>query len=278
MIALIVLLGACESALDDLEDGLLVLPPELREVSAIAALDERTLACLQDEVGALYVIDLLGEHPPRVTVFGEPGDYEGLARVGEDFWVLRSDGLLLRLSSRAGRLELAGSHRLPTAHDDWEGLCYDAGHGVLLLLPKDRAGQGKEERDQRFVFALDPSSGALQPRPLLQLEVQSLVEQAEAQGFRLPTKTSAKGKTRSSLKLLGSEILAVPESDDLLLLAATDRALVRVDRAGRLVGLRLFDEEDLPQPEGMSWLPDGRLLVASEGKDRPGVVRVVTPP
>jgi len=271
-------LGACAAAIDDLADGVLVLPPELLEVSAITALDERTLACVQDEVGALFLVDLLGQRPPRVAVFGEAGDYEGLARVGDDYWVLRSDGLLLRLRSRDGGLDVASSHRLQTEHENWEGLCFDRDRGVLLILPKDRVGKGKEERGERSVFAVDPSTGTMQPEPVLQLNVTSLIEQAEVSGFDLPTKTTAKGKLRPPLKLLGSEILTVPGTDELLLLSAVDRALVRVDRAGRLLGLRLFDEDELSKPEGMAWLPDGRLLVASESTGGLGLVRVVTPP
>ena len=272
-------LVACGPAIDDLSDGTLFLPPELREVSAITALDERTLACVQDEQGALFLVDLMGQDPPRVAAFGDPGDSEGLARVGDDYWVLRSDGLLLRLRSRGdGGLEMAGPYRLPTEHEDWEGLCFDHDRGVLLVLPKDRAGKGKDERDHRFVFAFDPSTCLMQPRPLLELDVQALLEQAEERGLALPTRTTPKGKPKRSLKLLGSEILAIPGTGELLLLSATDRALVRVDREGRLLGVRHFDEGDLPQPEGMAWLPDGRLLVASEGTDGPGVVHVVVPP
>jgi SdiA-regulated protein len=271
-------LWACTPVRDDFSDGVLVLPSELREVSAIAALDERTLVCLQDETGALFFVDLLARRPPRLVSFGEPGDYEGLARVGDDFWVLRSDGFLLRLRAREGRLEVASSHRLPTEHQDWEGLCFDAERRALLALPKDRIGEGKEERDERFVYAIDPLTGAMEPQPVLVLSVRSLVEEARADGIELPTKTSAKGKTRTVLELLGSEILAVPGTDELLLLSATDRALLRIDRAGRLLALRTFEASELPKPEGMAWLPDGRLLIASEGDGGPGVVRVVPLP
>jgi uncharacterized protein YjiK len=281
MVALVAAwLSACVADFDDLADGVLVLPAELREVSAITALDDRTLACVQDEAGALFVVDLFGQRAPRTIVFGAPGDYEGLARVGDDFWVLRSDGLLLRLVSRDGGLGVAGTVPLQAEHDDWEGLCFDRERGRLLALPKDRPGKGKgkEQRDQRPVFAVDASTGAMEPRPVLVLDVNALVEQAQARGLDLPSKKTSKGKTRVALKLLGSEILTIPGSDELLLLSAVDRALVRVDRAGRLLGIRFFDEEDLPKPEGIAWLPDGRLLVASEGEDGPGVVRVVTAP
>lgn len=270
--------AACGPTFDDLDDGVLVLPRELREVSAITALDERTLACVQDEVGALFLVDLSGERPPQVRSFGAPGDYEGLARVGDDYWVLRSDGLLLRLASRGGRLEVASSHQMSAEHDNWEGLCFDRGRGLLLVLPKDRASKEKERRDERSVWAFDPSTGTMQPQPVLLLDVSSLVEQAEGIGLGLPTRTTAKGKKSRSLKMLGSEILEVPGTGELLLLSAVDRALLRVDGAGRLLGLLVFDSEELPQPEGMTWLPDGRLLIASEGKDGPGVVRIVTRP
>src|SRR5262245_58202966 len=104
VLAALLALGACSAAVDDLADGVMALPPQLREVSAIVAVDERTVACVQDEVGALFFVDLRGELPLRMAPFAERGDYEGLARVGDDFWVLRSDGFLMRLQRQGSDL------------------------------------------------------------------------------------------------------------------------------------------------------------------------------
>ena len=268
-------LCACAQAVDDLTDGVLLLPPQLKEVSAIVAVDERTVACVQDEVGALYFVDLRGERPLRVAPFGERGDYEGLARVGDDYWVLRSDGLLLRLQWRADRLAVAASHRLHSGHKEFEGLCHDAERKLLLVLPKDHAVDNKVDRRQRDVLAFDLATEKLREQPEAVLNTKAIVDEAEARAIELPTKTTAKGKERIELKLLGSELLAVPGSQDLLVLSATDHVLLRVDRTGKLLGARLLSASELPQPEGMAFLTDGRLLLASEGAGGAAVLRVV---
>ena len=268
-------LGACSATVDDLNDGVLVLPPQLREVSAIVAVDPRTVACVQDEAGALFFVDLLGERPPRVAPFGPAGDYEGLARVGDDYWVLRSDGLLLQVVLRDSAFHIAATHRLMVEHQEFEGLCFDADRGVLLVLPKDRVGDGKQERDQRVVYAFELATGRLRPEPDVVLHVKKLIQQAAAHELALPTRTSAKGKVRTELKLSGSELSTVPGSTDLLILSAVDRVLLRIDRTGRLLAVVRLDPQQLPQPEGMTFLADGRLLVASEGGGGPGRVCVV---
>lgn len=271
-------LGACAQAVDDLSDGVLVLPPQLKEVSAIVAVDEHTVACVQDEVGALFFVDLRGERPMRVVQFGARGDYEGLARVGDDYWVLRSDGLLLQLQWRGERLVVAASHPLRSGHKEFEGLCHDAARKLLLVLPKDRVGGNKIERHERDVLAFDLASATLREQPEVVLGVKAIIDQAEAGGIELPTRTTPKGKERIDLELLGSELLAVPGSQDLLVLSATDHVLLRVDRAGKLLGVRLLSATELPQPEGMTFLTDGRLMVASEGAGGAAVLRVVPRP
>jgi hypothetical protein len=269
--------AACGGAAwsDDLADGVLLLPSTLHEVSAIVAVDERTLACVQDEAGALFFVDLLGERPARAAVFGEPGDYEGLARVGEQWWVLRSDGELLRLGGGDRDLHVEARFRLQTGHRDFEGLCHDAANGCLLVLPKDRAGTGKAARHRRVVYGFDLKSLQLRAAPELEFDLQDLVERADAKGITLPKKTTPKGKVRADVGLLGSELLVVPGSTDLLLLSAVDNLLLRIDRAGQPIAAWQLDPEKLPQPEGLAVLPDGRLLVASEGAKGTPVVCVV---
>jgi hypothetical protein len=268
--------AACGSPPDDLRDGVLVLPPSLREASAVVAADATTVACVQDEVGALYFVDLTGAHDVRKVPFGPKGDYEGLARAGDAWWVLRSDGLLLRLRpSRGGGFEVASTLQLPAGHGNWEGLCFDPVSGCLLAMPKDKPEGDKSERDQRPVFAVDPATGALRPEPLLTLSVRELAAEAEARGFPLPTRTTPKGRERIAFKLLASEILVAPASGALYVLSAIDRTLVAVDRTGKLLSVHLLAAEEHPQPEGMAWLPDGRLLVANEGACGLATLRVV---
>lgn len=267
--------AACNAAIDDLTDGVLLLPPQLREVSGMAVADATTVVCVQDEAGALFFVDLTGRTAPRVEVFGPPGDYEGLAKVGDDWWVLRADGVLLRVVRRAGALAIVAEVSLPAGHGDWEGLAADPARGLLLAMPKDRAKDGG--RHLRPIVAVDPVVGAVRGDAGLVIDMRTLAEAAVARGIDLPTRTTPKGRQKLDLALACSELLVVPGSGDLLLLSAVDHALVRVDREGKLVGFRALDEGHLPQPEGLALLPDGRLLVASEGTSH-GVLRVTSMP
>lgn len=271
------LFAACGAAPPaGLVDGVLVLPHELREVSAIVAVDADTVACVQDEVGALFFVSLSGGAPPRKVVFGPRGDYEGLARVGAAWWVLRSDGTLLELVADGDRLRIARTVVLPRGYSDWEGLCFDPTAPRLLVMPKDRADGDRVARDARPVFAVDPVLGVVTPAPIVVYQRTALIDQAEARGIALPTRTTDKGRQRVVLELAVSDLVVRPDARELLLVSAPDHLLLRVDLDGRLLAARALDPELLPQAEGLSFLPDGRLLVASEGAG--GVGRFVVVP
>lgn len=66
-----------------------------------------------------------------------------------------------------------------------------------------------------------------------------------------------------------SSVAVDPTSDHYYLLSAVDRSLLVLDRKGAFVALYLLDEKVLPQPEGITFLPSGDMLITSEGKDGP---------
>lgn len=272
------LTAACSAPQAGLVDGVLHLPKVLREVSGMVLADERTLACIQDEVGSLFFVDLRGERPVLEAPFGPPGDYEGLAKVGDDYWVLRSDGLLLQIVQGARGWAIQASHRLLLAHREYEGLCFDAPRRVLLILPKDLADEGQEARSQVGVQVFDLATGTFAPEPRLVLRRSVVQSQLEQFSVVLPPRVTSKGKERPGLKLHCSELLTVPGSDDLLILSAVDHLLARIGPDGTVRGARQLDAELLPQPEGMCFLGDGKLLVGSEGRKGRAVARIVELP
>ena len=243
---------------------LLKLPKVLREVSGVVALDGEQLLCVQDEVGALFTI-VLSPLAVSSQPFGPKGDYEGLALVGRTPWCCAATGGCSNWAP--GRRGLSGG-----AHGAHAGALHRLGRAVLgrgrarlLVMPKDRVGDDKQQRDERPVFAVDPKTGEVAAKPVLVLSRKALIAAATAAGLALPTRTTDKGRERVELELTCSELCLVPGKRELLLLSAVDHLLLRVDLDGRLLATRLLDRELLPQPEGMTFLPDGRLVVASEG-------------
>lgn len=249
-------LAGCERPVDDLADGAMHLPPALHEISGMVAIDAHTVACVQDEAGVVFFVDLRGVDEVRAVPFGPDGDFEGIAFTGSDYWVLRSDGLLLRLTEHDGALAIAETHRMPEKCE-YEGLCHDAGNRRLLVLPKGAISDKKRERRRRRVFAFDLQQNRPVPEPVLTLKVARVRDHVEG------------------IELRGSEIAVVPGTRELLLLSSADHLLVRVSADGDLLGTRKLDAKRLPQPEAMTFLADGRLIVASEGVRGPATIAVI---
>lgn len=250
------------------------LPAELREISALTDIDDHTVACVQDEHGWVFHIDLRTGAVTRRMLFGEDGDYEGLTRIGDALWVLRSDGLMLQLRAEGERLVVAGQFTLAIGHQNIEGLGYDARHNTILVSPKDVPEGGKVERGRRHVFAVDPATGAQVEGRALTMTLERVLADAARLGIELPMKTNRRGKERSDLKLRFSSIAVHPTTDQIYLLSAVDGALLVVDRQGALHAAHFFAPAQLPKAEGITFLQNGDLVLSSEGGDVPPRVQV----
>ncbi|MCY2957238.1 MAG: SdiA-regulated domain-containing protein [Planctomycetota bacterium] len=247
------------------------LPAELREISGITAIDANTVACVQDEKGAIYFFDLREGRVVRRAKFGPKGDYEGLAVVRDEFFVLRSDGVLLRLQAVDDRFEIVQTIELHIGQKEFEGLACDRDGKQLIIAPKSVA---KDEQDVRTLFAVDLAKLELFAAPLLSLRVAAVAVAARQLGVTLASKVTDKGKLKLDLSLRLSEVAVAPDTGDFWLLSGADRTMLVVDRAGKVKGLHQFAEATLAQPEGATFLPNGELVIASEGVDRDAVLHI----
>ncbi|MFT7534875.1 MAG: hypothetical protein ACI85K_000825 [Hyphomicrobiaceae bacterium] len=275
LLTMLLLPTACSDS-DDLSDGTISLPPSLSELSGMVALDEHTLACVQDESGVVFLVDLQGKKPIRSVPFGKDGDYEGIAATDGALWVLRSDGTLLQLDWQAEQLTVKHTYKLPF-DGEFEGLCLDAKGEHLLVLPKGPVDGKRREKARRRILAFHVLLRTGLQQPVLTLKVEEIEKQIEKRDLPGPRRTTKKGKRKVELRLYGSELLALP-GGDLLMLSPKDQLLLRLDREGNVVAAQELDMDLLPQPEAMALLPDGRLLIGSEGHDRPARIAVVAIP
>ncbi|MBK9177061.1 MAG: hypothetical protein IPM46_12175 [Flavobacteriales bacterium] len=255
-------------------DKVHALPSELMEVSALTDVDERTVACVQDEDAVLYLLDLGTGRITGKRAFGSPGDLEGLTRVGQEYYALRSDGLIYRMAMGAEAMQVLDTFRVRVAQHNLEGLGYDERRGLILIAPKGVEKGNPRTRDRRVIHAYDPLARVVLPAPALELSVEHVIAQARRAGFTVPERTTPKGRAVPALKLRFSSVAVDPVSDQYYLLSAVDRTLLVVDRGGALVALHLLDAGLFPKPEGITFLPGGTLLISNEGKDaRPNLLR-----
>src|SRR4051812_36721866 len=88
--------GSGDRALYDLNKptSALELPDTLREISGIVALSDKRFACIQDENGIVFILNTESKAVEKYIRFGDNGDYEGIAKVEDSYFILRSDGVL----------------------------------------------------------------------------------------------------------------------------------------------------------------------------------------
>jgi hypothetical protein len=245
------------------------LPAELREVSGLAVTADGRLFAHGDEEAVVYQLEprtvKIVKHFSLEPTAGVPdlgkksrdgrvaGDFEDIAIVGERFFLVTSNGVLLGFS------EGAAGARVPfTAHAtgladtcEVEGLAHvegvahnDASDALLMLCKQTRQ---KSARNRVEIHAWSLAERRLHSKPWLTVPYSELSPITRARGFS------------------GSALAFTPGGRSLALIAGPQRAFAEISPEGRPVGGGVFDRAGLPQPEGMAFLPDGTLLVSSEG-------------
>src|SRR6476620_2973794 len=60
------------------------LPAILRNISAIDCISQSRMACLQDEMGSIFILNLDSNAIEKEYPFGPPGNYKGLVILNND--------------------------------------------------------------------------------------------------------------------------------------------------------------------------------------------------
>jgi hypothetical protein len=240
------------------------LPARLQEVSGVTALSDTEVACVQDEEGAVFVYDLGKRRVTRQIRFGPPGDYEDVASVGSRLYVLRSDGLLYEIQGPPETPRVTVHDlRLPTP--DNEGLCFDARHGRLLIAAKSRLGPGRAVKDTRAIFAFDLDATRRAPVPVLLLDVDAVRAFAERKNRQLSDRQGKSGGRRQPLmRFMPSALALHPVTSEIFVLSAVDRVLASFDTNGQVTGCASLDPELFRQPEGITFMANGALIITNE--------------
>jgi uncharacterized protein YjiK len=229
------------------------LPNILSEVSGIAMMDNKRIACIQDEDGIIFIYNLKTSKIEQRIEFGDSGDYEGIALVGTTAYVLRSDGSIFEVNDFADQTAPAIKHTIPLEGKyDFEGLCYDKKNNRLLLNIKDM-----DKDEFKPIFAFDLSTKQLNPEPVFSID------------FNDPVFDILEVK-KSDKILRPTEIGIHPLTGNIYVLEAKNPKLLILDSTGKPLKLYVFKEEQFSQAEGMSFSKEGELYISNEGDHEPG--------
>lgn len=225
------------------------LPGRLDEVSGLAVTPDGRLFAHDDERALVHEIDPVEGAVGKRFSAGDPpleGDFEGIAIVGERFFLVTSTGILYELREADDRTE--APYRVTDtglgASCEVEGLDYDPTDEVLLFACK--ATVPRREVLVVHRLAIDPGRA---PLPALEIPRAGLREHGVDPDFE-------------------PSAIVVDPTGTLILVSAPFESIIEVDRSGTVVsGLRL-DRDWHPQPEGLAFGLDGSLYIADEQNGR----------
>lgn len=246
------------------------LPYELREVSGVTTISNDTVACIQDEDGIIYYYDLNSASVIKKINFGDAGDYEGLAKVDSNFYIIRSDAALFKTSKVNDSTVSTETYTLTIPSLNNEGLCFDKKENRLLIAPKSKLGKGHEYKNLRSVYAFDLKTNKTSENPILQFNIDQIIQFALQNNIPLPIKEndniSFEGGLEFNLKFKPSSIAVHPLTDDIYIVSAVDKTMCVFNKQGELINYMLLDASIFNKPEGITFLEDGDMIITNEGQ------------
>lgn len=237
-----------------------LLPKELTEVSGIAWLDADHFACVQDELGKVFIFNVRQNKIDKEIPFGAKGDYEGIAIVDQTIYVLSANGELFGIENYSGNKRSVKMYKTGlTKKQDSESLAYDKKNNRLLIAEKEA---DSESSDFKGIYAFDLATKTMSKDPVYKIDLKY-----EIFG------DVKKGKAKNSIS--PSDIDIHPVTGNIHILEGTKPKLLIMSPEGKMLSLYELDENVFPQPEGLSFSPDGKLYISNEGNKKEGNIHQV---
>jgi uncharacterized protein YjiK len=250
-------------------DESVTLPSILHEISGITHVDSSLFACIQDEKGILFFYDLAKNDISNQMEFFIKGDYEGITRVEDTIYVLRSDGTLFEIPDYKSGSAIATPYPTEIPCKNNEGLCYDSKNRRLLIACKENTGKGDLSKDERYIFAFDLRSKRLVKEPVFSIDVSSLKDFAIKHQVDLPLKGKKKSSSSEPVfKYHPSAIGIHPLTGRLYLLSADDYLLFIFDMNGKIEHMVKLNPLLFLQSEGIAFFDNGDMVISNEGQPK----------
>ena len=217
------------------------------EASGLAATVDGRVFTHGDERAVIYEVDPVEGSLVKQFSMGAPvlrGDFEGIAIVGDRFFLINSQGLLLEFKEGSDD-ESVSFRGVDTGLGDRcevEGLGYEPAARALVAACKTTPSG-----DEDFIV-------------LYRIRIDDLVVEREA--IRVPATDLEAFDLDDRFAPSGVEV--DPQTGSLILISARQESIIEITPRGRIVSGYHLGSRRHPQPEGIAILPDGTLLLADE--------------
>ena len=225
------------------------LPLELDEISGIAYYSaDSSIFAINDEKGWLYKIKK--GTGIKTWPFFKGADFEDLVLLDSVFYVLQSNGNIIRLSFSTQNTMAVQRYYFDESgksKNEFEILYYDSTKNKLILICKDCESDKKKSLT---TFSFDPSIGKYGDST-----------------FTINVKQIAAAIGEEKLKFKPSAASINPKNGLLYIISAINKLLVITDVNGNFKNVYKIDPGIFKQPEGITFTPSGGMIISNEAAD-----------
>lgn len=252
-------------------DETIVLPPQLHEISGIAITDPQTVACIQDENGYIFFYDLEKKLIKSSVPFAGDGDYEDVAKVKDDYFVMRSDRVLFQVTITGSKASVRTIPITQIPYRDLEGLWYDQKNNRLLIAPKDKPEKDKTEKSHHPVYSYDLAKKQIMPSPVFNFDLKAIKKFA-ADNKIVVNKNDDHHKY--DIRFTPAAIAIHPVTGKIYVISGSEWLIYVFSPAGDIESITVLNRDLFTQPEGIAFFSNGDMLISNEGdKKQPTILR-----
>ncbi|MGQ1785244.1 MULTISPECIES: SdiA-regulated domain-containing protein [unclassified Saccharicrinis] len=245
-------------------DNIIKLSAFLTEISGLSFNSaNNNLLAINDEQGLIYELNPTTGEILSQQKFGSTGDYEGVEKVGNNIYIVKSNGdIYKKTPTETVKIETRLSLK-----NDVEGLGYDTTNKQLLVSCKAKTLSEKDPKGSKAVYSFNLAKEKLNKEPFLLIKRKKVSKLIKNDGGSKKAEDRAKGFSPSG-------IAVHPITKHVYIVSAVESMMLVYSLEHKPIQCVFFDKSKIPQPEGICFSPDGTLFVSTEGHGTRGRIFV----
>lgn len=227
-----------------------ILPKKLKEISGMNYLPDGRIVAMNDEKGTLFFLRFENDSDSLETFdFAGKADYEDIATIGNTYFVLESNGDLHEVSGPGNDIVYKSEGIKKT---EFESLYYDKKANKLVLITKDH----KLSDQAIFAYSFDLATKTFSSEPYYKISLREV-------HFRL----------KNSSTLCKPSAAAIhPVLNKLFIVASIGSSILKCSLDGTVESAYQLNPVQFPQPEGITFAPNGDMYISNEGVNGKGTI------
>lgn len=227
----------------------LVLDKDLLEISGMFWLPNNTIAAINDEEGKVFLVDP-EDGDLRVRKFGKKRDYEDIVQLDSFYFVLESNGNIHRVPVNVKHVEDEFEfHRKKKI--EFESLYIDPNNQLILLSKEQR-----ESKKGVLAYSFNPITLQFSDTPVYAIRWKDIRNQFK----------------NNNVEFKPSAAAIHPVKRTLFIVASVGKAMLETSLDGEVLAAYQLNPDQFPQPEGLTFAPNGDMYISNEGVDGKGTI------